>query len=258
MTSIDAEYSVLETFLKRECAHGPVYYFRNSGNWGDALIRQGTLKFFRDIGLEYREMSRRKLEWLLPCLVGGTVIYGGGGAWCRFWDNGKRNVQKLRRRFRVIVLPSTYDHSVQMRNVSYFCRDRYESQQNVAEAIFCHDMAFYIGRVLSPRGAGTGFFFRKDRESAIKGQLPIGNRDITAEGTHLSETEPLFEALSQYETIHTDRLHVAIASCLLDREVHLYAGGYFKNRAVFLSSIQPNFERAWFHESPPAFAPFGK
>jgi hypothetical protein len=41
---------------------------------------------------------------------------------------------------------------------------------------------------------------------------------------------------------------VAIAACLLGRELHLHPGGYFKNRAVFRSSIEGRFPNAHFHE----------
>jgi hypothetical protein len=74
-------FTILEKTLKAECSRGPVYYFSNPGNWGDGLIRYGTLKFFQDINLHYKELkSAKKKEWLLPFLRGGTVVYGGGGA----------------------------------------------------------------------------------------------------------------------------------------------------------------------------------
>ena len=38
-----------------------VIFLQNSGNYGDCLIRYGTVRFFQDIGLPYREydMARR-------------------------------------------------------------------------------------------------------------------------------------------------------------------------------------------------------
>ena len=42
--------------------------------------------------------------------------------------------------------------------------------------------------------------------------------------------------------IHTDRLHVAILACLLHKRVHFYKGGYFKNEAVFRSSMRDYFD----------------
>ena len=97
-------FTILEKTLKAECSRGPVYYFSNPGNWGDGLIRYGTLKFFQDINLHYKELkSAKKKEWLLPFLRGGTVVYGGGGAWCKLWNHSERLVTRLNRRFKVIV-----------------------------------------------------------------------------------------------------------------------------------------------------------
>lgn len=39
-----------------------------------------------------------------------------------------------------------------------------------------------------------------------------------------------------------DRLHVAILACLLHKRVHFYKGGYFKNEAVFRSSMRDYFD----------------
>jgi exopolysaccharide biosynthesis predicted pyruvyltransferase EpsI len=47
----------------------------------------------------------------------------------------------------------------------------------------------------------------------------------------------------------TDRLHVAIASSLMGKEVHLYAGSYFKNKEVFLSTLKEYFPNVLFHDN---------
>ena len=67
-------FSLLEGTIKAECGRGPVYYFANFGNWGDGLIRHGTLKFFQDINLNYKEIklpekAARRLPILVPFLV---------------------------------------------------------------------------------------------------------------------------------------------------------------------------------------------
>lgn len=56
------EYLQMEETIKNLCGSQPVYYFANPGNWGDGLIRAGTIKFFNDIGLKYKEIKeyRRK------------------------------------------------------------------------------------------------------------------------------------------------------------------------------------------------------
>lgn len=112
---------------------------------------------------------------------------------------------------------------------------------------FCHDMAFYLGDIGFKQGDGVGNFFRTDKESIGKLKIPEDNFDISASGNHFSEGITLFKELAKYSEIHTDRLHICIAGCLLKREVHLYPGNYFKNEAVYKSSILPNYNNVYFH-----------
>lgn len=245
------EFILLEETIKLICGRGPVYYFANPGNLGDALIRYGTIKFFRQTGIKYKELriENSKIEWLIPVMRGGTLIYGGGGAWCKLWNFSRRILAKKHKYFKnIVILPSSYEISWSIPNATYFCRDFYDSKKNRPKAIFCHDMAFYIGRISATKGTETGYFFRKDKESANKIEIPPENNDLSYKGNHFSDVYPFFEELAKYSVIHTDRLHVAIASCLLGKELHLYPGSYFKNRAVYMSSMKDCFENVYFHE----------
>lgn len=243
------EFVKLQEEILRRAKRGPVYYLANPGNWGDALIRFGTLKFFANIGLNYRELTTRKINWLVPLMTGGTVVYGGGGAWCNTHNASERRVRALRKRFHVIVLPSSYEQRITFgERVTFFARDFYESQQNNPQAIFCHDMAFYIGRLKCSAGIGTGWFFRTDKESAGVLTPKSENCDLSAKGDTYSDMFPFFAHLARYAIVHTDRLHIAIASCLLGKEVHIYPGSYFKIRAVFKSSIEGAFDKVYLHE----------
>jgi hypothetical protein len=194
-------------------------------------------------------LTKNKKDWIIPLLRGGTVIYGGGGAWCKLWDHS-RHVNILKRRFKVIVLPSTYELSYSIPNTIFFCRDRFESKQNMPNAIFCHDMAFYIGKefLQNGKGSGKGFFFRYDQESSNRIKIPSCNNDISLKGNHLKEVSPFFDEINRFAVIYTDRLHVSIAACLLRKEVHLYPGSYFKNKAVYMSSMKDYFKNIYFHE----------
>lgn len=243
-----APFVVLGERLKIICGRGPVYFLPNTGNWGDALIRQGTLRFLQDVGLHCRELTRSRGGWIIPFLRGGTVIYGGGGAWCRLWPRSAKTVTRLASRFQVVVLPSTYELRYAIPRTSFFCRDRFESRQNMPDASFCHDMAFYLGRQSLPgRGSGRGNFFRRDRESAGRIAIPADNQDISTPGDQLSDVSPFFREINRFSAIYTDRLHVAIAACLLEKEVHLYPGAYFKNQAVYRSTMLEHFPNAHFH-----------
>ncbi len=176
------------------------------------------------------------------------LVYGGGGAWCRLWDHSKR-VCELGRRFEsVIVLPSTYERRFEMERTTFHARDRFESRERMSDASFCHDMAFAIGPLEYPKGSGDGRFFRLDKEASGRVDIPPDNRDISMEGNQHTPVERLFEAIARNAVVHTDRLHVAIAGCLLGREVHLHASSYFKIPAVYRSSMEGRFPGVYLHD----------
>lgn len=228
-----------------------VLYFPNPGNWGDGLIRAGTLQFFKDFKIPFKEVASIRRRYLvLPYLSQMVAVFGGGGAWCEFWDHSKYVVQ-LSRHLRTVVLPSSYGQAYDIPNTHFFRRDHFESLEAMPKSGFCHDLAFYLGTAKArhaQNGSGTGYYFREDIEGKYFQNLPKDNYDLSLKGTHLSEIEPFFEHINQYRVIHTDRLHVGIASSLLGKEVHLYAGNYFKNRAVFNTSIKNHFKNTHFHE----------
>lgn len=178
----------IHQFLAKQPRHRQtIYYFANPGNWGDALIRAGTLAFFHDFSIRYQEIhTLEKPQWIVPFLRGGLVVYGGGGGWCRQWSHASRIVSRLQHRFTTIVLPSSYDGYFNHKNVFYYRRDQYESQSYMPHSHFCHDMAFYLllahsktplheYRALHPQtdsahtsistSKKTGYFLRTDLES---------------------------------------------------------------------------------------------
>ncbi|MDD5159198.1 MAG: polysaccharide pyruvyl transferase family protein [Sulfuricurvum sp.] len=246
------EFLLLEEVIIEKSKKCPVYYIANPGNYGDALIRYATLKFFRDIGLNFTELTSFKTNkrewWPTRFQPNAILIFGGGGAWCDLW-NHESLVKKASKHFKhIIVLPSTYEITPSISNATYFCRDQYESKEQIPDALFCHDMAFYLGSISTPEGKGTGYFFRTDKESAGMIEIPMSNNDISSKGNHNTPIYSFFDETSQFSIIMTDRLHVAIAASLMGKEVHLYAGSYFKNRAVYLSTLKKYFPNVHFHE----------
>lgn len=233
------EFLRLETTLKKICKDRPVYYMPNPGNWGDGLIYYATKIFFRDIGLDYIEVNPNQPE-LSPDHQGKCIlIYGGGGAWCRYWMRGYERVKALEDFYHnSIILPSTYDGNFNLSSTTFFSRDNYESKKNIPGSLFCHDMAFYLDPIETTAGNGAGYFFREDKEKKPGRPVIEGNIDLSSLQRWQHDVDEYFETLSPYSEIHTDRLHVAIASCLMNKKVYLYEGAYFKNRAVFNSSIQ--------------------
>tara|TARA_R110002049_G_scaffold295008_1_gene482105 strand:+ start:1459 stop:2229 length:771 start_codon:yes stop_codon:yes gene_type:complete len=248
---MNERFDILERIIKEKCGKKPIYYLPNSGNWGDSLIRHGTIKFLNDKGIKYKVLSKKKRDWIIPRIRGGNLLYGGGGGWCNLWNHSQEYVNKYKKWLNVIVLPSTYESDYSDSSVTFFSRDLYESKDNIQDSIFCHDMAFYIqddfytGEV----GSGEGYFFRTDSESSNMIALPDNNFDLSLMGKHTTDVTDFFNEINNYKVIYTDRLHVAIAGCLLKKEVHMYLGSYFKSKAVYLSSINKRFDNVTFHEN---------
>jgi hypothetical protein len=133
---------------------------------------------------------------------------------------------------------------------TFFVRDRSESQEWLPQAPFCHDLAFYLELQSKGRGDGEGWLFREDIE-APKGQiLHRTNQDISKLGKAHTPVDGFIEAIDRFETIHTNRLHVGIASALLGKKVNLYANDYFKIRAIYETSIKPFFPNVIFQQAP--------
>lgn len=242
------DFARLADLIRDICGRKVAYYIANPGNWGDALIRHGTLRFFQEHRIRVNELRNKKAQFIWPAVVGGIVIYGGGGGWCSHYDHSFSIVNKLRRRFRVIVLPSTYEKRYVLPNTFFCRRDIYESEKNMPDSFFCHDMAFAIGSIKKEAGRGVGYFFRTDKESAGRIKIPETNCDLSMKGTQYSGADAFFSEVARYEVIYTDRLHIGIAACLLGRELHLFPGSYFKNRAIFDSSIRGRFSNAFYHD----------
>ena len=258
-------FGVLMEQLQELTKGATVYYHPNHGNWGDGLIMAGTRRFLADAGIDFTECQYkrirspqvlRKPDWLRNVdRKTSVLIYGGGGGLCKLWDISKYIGFVGNHFLHTIILPSTFEVKPRLRSATFYCRDRYVSA-DLSGGEFVDDMAFYLGRRRAGvAGRGRGYFFRTDAESAGEIELPEANRDVSSEHDYQYPVEKFFDALSEFEVIHTDRLHVAIASCLLGKEVKLYPGRYFKNEALFHSSMQGLFPLASFMQGGPSPLP---
>ncbi len=245
-----ARFTLLRDLLLDAADGGTVHYVPNPGNLGDGLIRVATLRFLADAGIDFIDHPEGfSPSWAAACSQ-DTLIYGGGGAWCRLWSHSLDVIRAAEPLFRrVVVLPSTFEIGLDGTRAVLFARDRLDSLAAAPRARFCDDMAFYLAPPTAPPGEGTLNCFRRDREGVFRYLPRRGNRDLAARGTHLDDPAQLFDALAGSARVRTDRLHVAIAAALLGKRVQLHAGSYFKNRAVFQSSLEPHFDRVRFYDS---------
>jgi exopolysaccharide biosynthesis predicted pyruvyltransferase EpsI len=244
LEDIRREMDGLGQELKEKIGDSVSYYNADAGNLGDALIRKGTLSFFKKYNIRIREVRGLRntpvTELVLSALRRPVWIYGGGGAWIDIYT-AKRVVKRSSYiSSKVYVLPSTFGTVIKDRRNRYYARDKFESLENCPQATFCHDMAFYADLEPSPITQPEGNFFRLDPESA-GAPVPPGNRDISGEGRTYDSLEDFCHGISSCAIVNTDRLHVAIAGALMGREVNLYDNSYFKNRAIYHSSIKDHF-----------------
>ncbi|MYM62037.1 polysaccharide pyruvyl transferase family protein [Pseudomaricurvus sp. HS19] len=249
------EFWKLAEVIKEYAGDEVVYFLKNQGNWGDALILQGTFEFFRHFNVRYRTLTMEqtlaeKIKWRLA-RKSRVLVVSGGGAWCGHYRELQDFVTVVARKYKfkkIIVLPSTFEDGVSCPNTIFFRRDNMESKEVMPDSDFCHDMAFFLPRYElrkssdCRRDKSIGYCFRGDPEASGKHEVPDGNFDLSAHGNESTPISGFLEWVANKDVIHTDRLHVTIAGGLLGKQVYVYPGCYFKNRALYESSIKGYFD----------------
>lgn len=250
----------------RNYSQASVRFFPHSGNLGDGLITYATMQLLDHFGINYT--THRQDE-----RFDGEIIFIGGGG--NMVEGRYEDVAKLiwehRETNRVILLPQSivgYDDIIKEthNNLTVFCREKISFEHCTAvggrndRIHLCQDAALY----LSPKhfeqakvpGSGCLNAMRTDGES-LGGEHDQNNMDISLAWNGDVWTNPAFvkaavismaEFLSQYKEVKTDRLHVAIMSALLGREVTMHPNNYFKNQAVYEHSIKGRFSNVVFEE----------
>lgn len=104
--------------------------------------------------------------------------------------------------------------------------------------------------------ASTLHAFRTDLEKTGI-PLPADNLDVARLFSHGTKnrwvshwsTFQLLSFIDTYQTVHTNRLHTAIAAALLRKQVRFFPNSYFKNRAVYEFSLRDRFRNVeWAEE----------
>lgn len=231
----------------------------NTGNWGDALIHAGQAQFLKDIGVEpwrfsifrLRRMQRHKFLFISKVLCRRAIVTGNG-AFQPFYDRPQELASVAQSFSRVLIMPSSFFLVPQLdaKRTTFWRRDERDSHERVPMAKFCHDMAFYLNP--KPRTAvrERGVFFREDIEKGGY-DLPEGNLDLSAQGTHATDHEIFLDRIGEYRSIYTDRLHIGIGGALLGREVHLFESRTSKIKSIFETSLRPFYDNVFFHTEPP-------
>ncbi len=251
-------FAELATHLRASSREAVLFYVANPGNWGDAMIAAGTRQMLTTFRISTVIISfglaRRLPARLFRIFSRGKqtmLVFGGGGA---LTPRYRRlfQIRQLAAKFdRLLLLPSTIgveltSDPLHPRSV-VFRRDNAESASLAPSSFFCHDLAFFLQLPGVPIEKRRGFFFRRDVEAAGHSP-PNHNVDLSGMGTHRSNPSRFAQTIGRYETVYTDRLHVAIIATMLGRRTHLFPNNYFKNRAIYHSSLHERFPNVSFHE----------
>jgi hypothetical protein len=114
MTSLspDARHQLAQPFallgerLRAALGTRRMILMQNIGNFGDALIRYGTLRFFEDLGLSFKGFDMERAGEKIVCLLTGMLdrltdrylfVYSGNGAWSPATNCAYRYVRRQRK-----------------------------------------------------------------------------------------------------------------------------------------------------------------
>ena len=195
----------------------------------------------------------------------GLVLFEGGGYMNDVWYGPTLLRAVLRQTEAPIAVgPQSYvfnrtriaDYFVDGREATLFCRERYSYDHLTGQGLppsvqlkVSPEMALYLApedleEFTEPREERYQLVaMRRDRESAVSEKLlreikqacdNLVTRDISMEGS----LTDFVSWVANAETVYTDRLHVAILSSILGKDVTLFGNIYHKNRGVWEYSLR--------------------
>ena len=213
-------------------------------------MNAGARQFLDFFGLSYEEFSRAEVRQEAlgseDTLSDAVVLYAAGGAWCELWRSGRKFVEEIADRVvRVIVLPTTYElPPLEIENVDYFRRDNELSLRMNPEAVFCHDLGFFLDLEVTVPEHPLNVLraFRTDKEGLGFGHSRTGNMDLSRQGnTDLKDPVAFLQMVGAFQSVETDRLNIGIAAALLGIPTKLYPTVYPKNEGVFKATLSDQY-----------------
>jgi len=258
------EIKDIRIFLKKYI-NEDIIYIPNPGNAGDSIIVYGTLQIFNEIELKYSIGSINKIY------NNKLLIYAGGGNLVGLYKNCYNFLKNNKDNNKIIILPHSIKDEDDLLsslndNIIIICREipSYNYVKNIVKyknnVYLSKDMAFYIKNInnyIKIKGNGICNAYRIDCEKTNI-DIPSNNIDLSISLRKIGNTTniisinevsiSIFEYLSKFEVINTNRLHIAIAGSLLNKIVNLYSNSYYKNKAIYVYSIKDVFKNTTFIE----------
>lgn len=237
----------LKSFLEKY-KNKRVDFYRFPGNYGDSVIFHGTMELLKSINIfiDFVEIESNHLNSIL--------FIDGGGNFVDYYSDVKNFLIKNSDNYKeIVILPHTIFGQDQINLINsintpmvIFCREK-----NTAELLFnnikkhniylWNDCAFYNNfqdyknEVIDKSKILNAF--REDVESMNK-NIPEDNDDISKNGWARMPLDDFLNKIRNVYSVNTDRLHVAITSALLGKNVKFYSNSYFKNKAVYEYSLK--------------------
>lgn len=268
--------ATMEDFL-RQYAGREVFYSPNPGNAGDSLIAAGTYQIFRRVNVPFQIMKNDSPIDGKTVLIGGggnlVPLYGEARAAIEFALDRASEL--------IILPHTVRGNEDILRRLPksaiVFCRDAVSYQHVInnteATVYLDHDMAFhlrvedfdqwceqypdapalykkYFNNLAEGIDSATGLarFLRRDGERRNNAPALDNSSDpslIYEFGTWPDNAEKsvycLFSAIRHTNFVLTDRLHISIASGLLQKNCILLDNNYGKNESIFLHSMKKLF-----------------
>ena len=237
------------------------------GNSGDAVILFGTLCMLKMLNIKY------KFGNINENYFNENIIINVGGNLLGIYSDVKKIINKYQHNNKIILLPHTIKDKDEIlnnlnKNTIIFCRELKSYNYTKSKAkypnnIFIdHDMAFKIknleifSNLKKDNLLSVGNCYRNDVEKTDI-IIPKDNNDISqtiSHPNHLKDeitnykiVNQFFIYLSKFNTINTNRLHVAIAASLLGKNVNFYGNSYWKNKEIYNYSIKNKFNKTIFY-----------
>lgn len=221
------------------------------GNVGDQLIWQSCIQLLQYNNITYDTFTHSTDINNLDLPQYSAIFWGGGGNMGTLYNANYVMRKKLQKKIQsynkpFIVLPQSWTSIDDVLADTYYAREFYSIRKYEPRAIFAHDLSLCYGLEsdIKPllyndqNKEDVGYFFRIDMERT-------DNNSNNIDPAKICKTYKDYLILaSKYKEIHTNRLHFAICGLIVGNSVKLYRNSYFKNRAIYESSLYslPNIE----------------
>jgi exopolysaccharide biosynthesis predicted pyruvyltransferase EpsI len=254
-------YNEIDMFIFLErYKNNEIVYIPNPGNAGDAVIFYGTIQVFDNLNLKYT------IGNINTIYNNKTIFYGGGGNLVGLYNNCYNFINKNKNSNNIVILPHTITNVDSLlnnvsENITFICREHISYDyvkkfiKNKNNLYLSKDLAFYINdltKYKDNQGNGECNAFRTDIEKT-KIEIPKDNIDLSQHFSKNLQTYSInvckevcfniFEYLSKFSIINTNRLHIAIVGGLLNKKVNFYQNSYYKNKAIYDYSIKLYFPK---------------